>query len=257
MLCFAMALKSARVSKDWDMVCQLVDATLWSAYNQTDPDFRIIVVGHEPPKLARDYDERYQFYGVDFDPPAEITTPLCMQDKWTKMLIALYHAGKLEPDHLMLMDADDLVSRRIVEFVHKENHPNGWIITTSYDWPAGSKWMRKNPEFNCGTNAVLNANQVDFPQSTDPEERNRCIALRAGHGTIAQVMQERNTPLGVMPFCGAMYISDHGDNDSHFGGKKAIPRWYLSKTQWRRRIYRWSQQRPMTNAIRRDFSMMD
>ena len=58
MLCFITALKSKAVASDWIRVCELFESTLRSAYNQTDPDFRIIVVCHERPDLKERYDDR-------------------------------------------------------------------------------------------------------------------------------------------------------------------------------------------------------
>lgn len=40
MLCFVMALKSKQVSNDWSRVCQLFEASLISAFRQTDPDLK-------------------------------------------------------------------------------------------------------------------------------------------------------------------------------------------------------------------------
>ncbi len=55
MLCFLIPLKSAAVANDWERVCNIFEATLRSAYHQTDPDFRILVICHEKPILKGVY----------------------------------------------------------------------------------------------------------------------------------------------------------------------------------------------------------
>lgn len=219
MFCFVMALKSKALSKDWGRVCRLFEASLMSAYRQTDPDFRIIVVCHETPSVVQKYDHRVEYINVDFPPPEQMTTPLCMKDKWTKIHLGMIRAGEHRPDFVMLMDADDLVSNRLVAHAHAHKQSNGWRIRLGYDYAFGSRWLHSNNKFNCGTNAIVSARLIHFPKEVSPESREKCVVLRYGHTAIEEQLAKMGTPLEVLPFHGAVYVHSHGDNDSHIGGK--------------------------------------
>src|SRR5262245_53047691 len=132
MLCFLMALKSRQVSRDWVHVCRLFEASLRSVYRQTHDNFRIIVACHETPIVTTNYDTRLEFINVDCPPPAQISTKLCMEDKWLKLRHAMIRAGELKPDFLMIMDADDLVSKHLASFTAQHQDRNGWMVRTGY-----------------------------------------------------------------------------------------------------------------------------
>ena len=80
MLCFIIALKSKKVSNNWETVSKLFETSLRSAYQQIDSDFKIIVVCHEMPQLQYSYNNRVEFINVDFPPPSKIETKLRMKD---------------------------------------------------------------------------------------------------------------------------------------------------------------------------------
>ena len=69
MLLFGIPLKSKKVSADWPRVEGLFNSTLRSIFNQTDPDFRVIVACHEVPRTPYADDPRLEIVPVDFPPP--------------------------------------------------------------------------------------------------------------------------------------------------------------------------------------------
>lgn len=248
MLCFVMALKSKAVSKNWERVCELFENTLYSAYSQIDPDFRVIAVCHEIPALKREYDERVELLRVDFPPPDGSVPAETMKDKWKKIAVGLIHAAKYEPDFIMLMDADDLVSRRLSEYVNARKDCNGWIFEVGYKYRFGSQWILRNDRFNCGTNAIVSTKLIDFPADLSQASRQKCSILKFGHTIIKEKMLEAGTPLTPLPFPGAVYITGHGDNYT-FGGQTI---------QWqgvRKFVETVRQLRLCTPAIRAEFSM--
>ena len=112
MLCFIVPLKSAKTAVDWPRVCELFEGTLRSAYQQTDPDLRVVAVCHERPNLQGSYDERVEFVEVDFPPPSQNQGQSAIADKWAKLHAGMVRAGDLHPDYFMFLDADDRVSNR-------------------------------------------------------------------------------------------------------------------------------------------------
>jgi len=248
MLCFLIALKSQSVSKDWARVSSLFENTLKSAYNQIDPDFRIVVVCHEVPQLSKQYDERVEIITVDFPPPVKVVTELTMQDKWKKLAVGMIRVGQLQPDFVMIMDADDLVSNRLSKFVNNNKSSNGWAFRQGYTYRYGSRWIYRNDKFSCGSDAIVNSRLVNFPKDYSAESINHCILLRWGHTIISEKLAEQGTPLQPLPFFGAVQVINHGENDSHTPSQEKFVslRYFLGKVR-RTRI--------LSQKIRSEFSM--
>jgi hypothetical protein len=249
MLCFVMALKSKRIANDWARTSRLCEAAVRSALNQTDPDLRIILVCHEPPDWGiSNADSRLELRMVDFPLPEPKKT---MVDKWTKLQWGLVRASELRPDFVMLMDADDLVSNRLVQFAHGQRNANGWIFRRGYQYQYGSRWIEaKDGTFNCGTNAIVGAHLIQFPIDIGKECRERCSILRWGHTVIAEELAKAGTPLAALPFRGGIYLVGHGDNDSDL--VYGTGQWLKGWRQWARQLPR---MRWCSAGIRREFGI--
>ncbi|WP_339374179.1 glycosyltransferase family A protein [Picosynechococcus sp. PCC 11901] len=201
-----------------------METSLRSAYQQIDPDFKIIVVCHEMPQLQYSYDDRVEFINVDFPPPSKIVTDLTMKDKWQKLQIGMVRVGELNTDFIMFMDADDLVSNKLSQYANSNKSTNGWIIKKGYKYRYGSSWIYIDEHFNCGTNAIVNSQVIKFPKSLNSEDISQCVVLKHSHTVIEQRLAALGTPLTVLPFPGAVYIHSHGDNDSSL--YKSHKSWY-------------------------------
>ncbi len=224
MFCFTMALRSKAVSSDWKKISRLCEASIRSAYHQINSDIKILVVCHETPELEESYDNRVEIINVDFPRPNEILAEgsndeetkhkIQMQDKWKKIAVGVVRAGELNPDFMMLMDADDLVSRHLSEYVASHPTANGWILKKGYRYSYGSRWIYVNDCYNCGTNAIVNSKLIDFPKSTAPEEIKKCVILTSGHTIIEKTLAEMGTPLTPLPFLGGTQVVGYGNNAS-------------------------------------------
>jgi hypothetical protein len=253
MLCFIMALKSAKVANDWPQVCKVFERTLCSVFRQSHSAFRVIVACHEIPSLsATCYDNRLTFVPVTFAPPAERSGAACMHDKWAKLHVGITKAGQLSPQFVMLMDADDCLSKKLVSFVLSRPDENGWDFDSGYLYVPGSRVIalrRSGFSKLCGTSSIVNARHIDFTPCSFEESRSRCVVLRAGHVKIAEEMRGNSTPLSRLPFPGSVYIRCHGDNDSHLGMFQR--RW----PGWRETLRRLPETRICTRRIRDEFGL--
>ncbi len=252
MLCFIIALKSKAASNNWERVSTLFENSLLSAYNQIDPNFKIIVVCHEIPKLKYNYDHRVEIISVVFSPPtSKAATNLTMQDKWKKLAVGMVRAGELKPHFIMIMDADDLVSRKLAQYANNNLTANGWIFKQGYRYRYGSRWIYWDNFFNCGTNAIVSSRLIKFPLNTHSESIAECVVLSHGHTVIQKCLEELGTPLVPLPFPGAVYVYGHGDNysDTHYP-KKMLPSYNLRYFLGRIRRTRYLNQK-----IREEFSI--
>jgi hypothetical protein len=121
MLIFCVPLRAKEISKDWDKVVMLFNRTLESIYNQSNPNFRVYIACHQIPSLNKVYDDRVQFIVVKTKIP--VTYLDMMDDKDSKIYTCQNAARKylieqkMGGAYFMNVDSDDLVSRRISEFV--------------------------------------------------------------------------------------------------------------------------------------------
>jgi hypothetical protein len=180
-----------------------------------------------------------------------------MIDKWTKLAHGLVVTRSLQPDFVMLMDADDLVSCRLAAFANANKTSNGWIFRKGYFWRQGARWMQYTDQFNCGTNAIVSSRLIKFPMDVVPASIQECVILKNGHMTIEQALREQGTPLEPLPFPGAVWFFGHGDNWS-FQAEGGFRRWYGLR-HWLgslrlRSLRRW---RFLYPSLKREFGLLE
>jgi hypothetical protein len=249
MLCFVIALKSKAVSKDWEKVSYLFETTVRSAYQQSDPNFKIVVVCHETPNLKGTYDQRLEIINVDFPPPSQ--AKMGMQDKWKKLAIGMVRVGTLNPDFVMIMDADDWVNYKLSAYVHAHAHENGWIMKRGYRYRFGRRWLYLDERFNCGTNAIINSKLIQFP--TEPDQFSQCILLTSGHTVIEKDLAKLGKPLSPLPFCGVIHVVEHGDNDMALHAKTPDNPGFWQNLRFKLGVLR--RTRPLTQKIKQEFGL--
>lgn len=213
MLAFVMSLKSEASSRNWPLVSRLCERTLRSVCAQTCPDFRVFVGCRDVPELSLD-DPRLEFVSGDFPLPDD-SLEARREDKARKMAAALARALEADPSHVMLMDADDCVSRRLADFVVERPRANGWYIRTGYfhmETRSNVHLARRRFHRWCGSSHIVRADQYDWPGR-----------YRTGwyprHFDLVERQAARGTPLRPLPFAGAVYNVSHGDNFHDYGPK--------------------------------------
>jgi hypothetical protein len=229
-----MALKAKAVSVDWGRVESIFKRTLFSVCNQTDNNYQVIVVCNEIPSLARPVPDRVRFVIRDIPPPQANSGQANMKDKFVKLQHGLIVAKDYMPNFIMIMDADDLVSRRLAELAAQEKNANGWIFANGYRWQENSRWLHATTNFHrfCGTSAIVNASLIDFPSEVTEEQFRKCIVLANGHTIIADALERCNRPLSPLPFPGAIYVLDHGENDSSLRHVGKPQEWHGFRHFW-------------------------
>jgi hypothetical protein len=258
LLAFIVALKSKQVSNDWDKVRLLFEATLASAYRQIDPDFRIIVVCHERPELEGRFDSRVEFIQVDFPPPDIGSYVDRNLDKHRKYHVAKQRVLELRPDFVMILDADDLVSRRLTAFVNKRKGENGWVIQKGYRWHEGSKWLRLVSNHNqvCASSHILNFELVTFPAGPGDNSESVFRGLTGhNHREIDHAMKGRGRPLGRLPFPGAIYLVGHGEGNSDLRERPDSTGMYSFLKNILKQLIALPQFRYFRKTLREEFSM--
>jgi hypothetical protein len=213
MLVFIIALQSPAASKNWRQISRLCERTLRSVCAQTSPDFRVFLVCNTRPDSKFTHPS-LSIIERDFPVP-DANTASRMNDKWNKLKVGLVAARQLAPAHVMFVDADDCVHRDLAALAATHPDANGWSMKTGYFHDEGSHWLYKKSNFAsyCGTSAMIRLTPSDFPKS-ESEPSDSYFMLANGHGVIEQYMRSRGTPVQPLPFIGAVYVTNTGENDS-------------------------------------------
>jgi len=223
MLYFLIPLRSKQSSKNWEQVERLFNATLASVFNQTDPAFRVIVACHEKPELDRTYDDRLSFIQATYPPP--MVTSQHLTDKFYKKRLLVNQALVSGASYIMFVDADDYISRRIATWVNVHCHVSGWFIRTGYEYNISAGTVRVTPNFNhiCGTSAILNISDLKAPIDTcftDYERKDEYLFDFGHNEWLEMLARSGKPPLDAIPFKGAVYVLNTGENWTNASGQK-------------------------------------
>ena len=123
----------------------------------------------------------------------------------------------------MLVDHDDFVSRRIVEHVSKDRHPNGYAVRNGLIFDVARNVLAHYPireitedEFHhfCGTAFALRLSREDVLGAKDGEEPFYLRMQSGGHHHVFERMRDAGRPLEGFPFPAAAYTRNTGENIS-------------------------------------------
>jgi hypothetical protein len=136
-----------------------------------------------------------------------------MNDKWAKVAQGLVELHADPPEYLMIVDADDLISSRLVTYIVETKPKHGLIINQGYICNLHSKRIKLVKEsFNCGSNAVIRVDAIKLPSSLSETDLQQCIPLIAGHTIIEQRMRDEGKALAAVPFPAAIYLQHSGQH---------------------------------------------
>ncbi|WP_411894459.1 glycosyltransferase family A protein [Winogradskyella sp. A2] len=213
MLTFVVPVKSKSVTSNWFKFSQIFERTLKSICNQTDSNFKVLVVCHEIPIVDYTH-ENLHFVHPDFHPPnKDYISPkefLIKKriDKGNKIKLGVEYASKIfNTDYIMLVDSDDFVSNRIASFVNRKgNELPGWYIGKGYlslNWKSILVVAKKNFNHLCGSSVIVKPNVIKhfFDKGK--------IDLYFDHRLTTL---DSNIELKNIPFPGGIYNMGNGEN---------------------------------------------
>lgn len=221
MLTFVIPLKCKQIAKSWPKTCKLLERTLKSICQQTDADFKAVVVCQKGDDFEFS-DPRIFLISVDFKVPSSHEEK--EQDKGKKIIAGLEFLKQFNPSHAMVVDADDCLDFRLVEFVNKHPDCNGWVISQGYVYQENSPFIyyRKSHFYTwCGTCNIVRFDLCPLPEEegTYPDDLVDYYSGR-NHEKMATMLKERGFPLEALPFIGAVYIIGNSENIYQTGFSK-------------------------------------
>jgi hypothetical protein len=219
---FGIALIARAWAHNWPLIEALLGLTLTSVRAQTDPDFRVVIGGHDRPGTIPD-DPRFTFLEVDW--PAQQPEPRNLDRGRKKHAInevVLARGGGL----LMFLDADDWVDGRLVETARAALRPEcvGALIETGFATDFQTLETAALPhshvfdgEFHrvCGSSAVARLS----PDHADPLRRDPWNVLHAHH-QWPELARAHGAELVRLPVSGN-YLINTSENHSEIHGPYA------------------------------------
>lgn len=240
MLVFITPIRHPHVSNNYDKIENLLAQTLRSVCGQTDGDFRVVVVCNQVPKFTHKF-EKVDFLKVEFEPTRRVEGRIkpnskpVIRDKGTKFIAGiLYAEKKYSPDYVMFFDGDDLVSNKIAAYVNSFKNENGWYIKQGYLHEDGMVNMKLKEDFYlaCGTSHIMNPKLLNIPDEIPDNPTQDDILSHPAANKISEILGDHSktkayfdvmgNPLKPLPFPGAIWMVNHGENTSVKKGISAL-----------------------------------
>lgn len=248
--------------KDWPALQRNLAQTIASVSAQTCDHWKAVVVANHGAALPH-LPPHCTVCRVDFAPnphyeQGESTLEHFREsirlDKGRRVLAGILAAGDM--GHVMIVDADDLVSNRLSAFVAAHPEHFGWYVDRGYAYQEGSSILARFPKFHelCGTSHIVRADLFDLPHTLESAPEPYIRQILGSHIVIQRHLAQRGTPLAPLPFPGAIYRVGHAL--SHSQSKGLYRAFFKTDSILRhpgRILKNLARARPLTRAIRTEF----
>lgn len=235
MMAFITSIRHPRNCHSYDRVAELLGLTLRSVCAQTCENFVVVVVCNEPLRCWTD--EKIHFVNVNFPAPSPLKQPntgiqAIRVDRGAKYFVGLLYATRFRPDHIMFFDSDDLVSRRIVQFVESQPRATNWYLDKGYEYQLGAPTLRLLDDFHkqCGTSHIYRSQLFKLPEDVGVDADLNTVVAAVGMPYLTTVLGSHKISLLhyrragheflPIPFPAAVWVLGTGENHS---GRSAHP----------------------------------
>lgn len=186
---FVIPLKPKSKSGNWEEDCKVLNKTLASLINQCSPNFKAYVIYTDIPVIIiNDPRIHYIEFPYGFQEFAEIPekeqllklleTERMVVRRWDKGRKVTYGsklAFEANCSYIMSLDADDLVSNRLVAYIEK-NCKNasvpGWVIDKGYVYKESTNYLLRIPQrlhYINGSTIILHKKLIRIPDFSSAE----------------------------------------------------------------------------------------
>lgn len=227
-------------ARDWSLLKANLAQTVASVANQTHADWRGIIIANEgadlpplPPQFSVTWVTLSPNLVHDKGNATEADfLDAFRADKGRRVLSGMLDAR--DSRFFMIVDDDDFVSSRLVEFVSQHQNENGWVIDSGYIWSDGGNLLLGHDKFNhlCGTSLIIRSDIYRLPQSFDEASLEWVKDMLGSHRRVPPRLEAEGTPLKRLPFRGAIYrVANKG---SHSGTPGLMQAYFFNRGALRR-----------------------
>lgn len=93
--------------------------------------------------------------------------------------------------YTMMVDADDLQSNRIAEYVNKHPNENGFLSHNGYYWHVGDNYIKKGHKFPNGSSTIVKYSVEDLPD----KYYDKMQKMKLRHSDRQKLKKKKNWPL--------------------------------------------------------------
>ena len=261
-LTFIIPIRHQDNARDWRRLKKNLTETVRSISAQESNDWRAVIVanhGADLPPLPGPFDVKW----VDFPPNQlhekgtvgeEQFLDAFRIDKGRRVLAGMLYAGEM--GHVMIVDDDDFVSRRLASFVSENRDKNGWYIRDGYVWGDGGRLLYLYADLSkfCGSSHIIRADLYNLPEKFEAASETYIRRMLGSHIFIKDNLGATGAPLEPLPFAGAVYRIGNAEAFTRSSG--LLSHFFLKKTLLKhpmelcRRLIRL---RPLTQSMREEF----
>jgi hypothetical protein len=196
-IAFLIPIPSSSRVKDWHLACTYFKQTLSSIFNSVNPNYCVVVAGHEAPDFQLPTDPRFKFLRLDHPLPSQEggCYLAAVKDKLINLEAAWNYAKSTwDPQYVMKLDWDDLISSRLVEWLENSKGKAGYLIRHGYVWRSASPHVIQSTEYFdrvCGSCLIVRS---DLADKTGPfltavegvllDEAGRCFAANDQYSLV-------------------------------------------------------------------------
>jgi hypothetical protein len=164
---FLIPIASVRRIKNWGLACTLFRQTLSSIFNSTVQNYCVAVAGHEAPDFQLPQSPRFKYLSLEHALPSEECGRYVasVKDKMIKLAAAWEYAKSAwNPQYVMKLDWDDLISSRLVEWLASAENQAGYLLRYGWVWRAESRYLVQCTEYFdrvCGSCLIIRSDLAD------------------------------------------------------------------------------------------------
>jgi hypothetical protein len=203
MLIFIVPLRSPETCSNWSDISDLCNSTLNSLVRQTSSNFKVILSCNE---LPLNFENHEKIVVIKENFPIPKTWEDGIGDIYLKIKRAMVEAKQFGSSFIMRVDADDLVSKYLVEYTDKNQDCDGWYLRWGYMYPIGENYVYLRPKFTAisGSSNILKCEVNQFPSSVDTHNKDWLEPV-CQHLNINSLLIPYNKKLKPLPFPGVAF----------------------------------------------------
>lgn len=192
-------------AEQWDHVSTRLQTCLQSYFRSTDPDFRIVISGHETPDIPELADPRVAFLEMGY-PSNHFPPELYRRDKRAKRKNNLDWITERGGGDVFVADADDHIHRTLIERVRKANHPHGHVVERGLIVGLDARAVATIPGvYSSNFNRVCGTSSIFRVMGLDPGSKAWRLPLQ-NHAHVATYAAELGRPLNVIESDSVAYV---------------------------------------------------
>lgn len=207
---------------DWAKLKSNLTQTLLSISMQINPNWRAIIVANRGADLPQLPDKVEVCY-VDFPPnqlyqrgqnSKKVFYEAVRLDKGKRVLTGMLSVR--DTHYYMVVDDDDLISNRLVEFLSQQKIVDGWKVTHGYVWGDGGRMLLINRAFHylCGTSLIIRADLFNLPSRIEDLSDDEIKNVFGSHIKVIDYFYDRGVSLKALPFHVTIYRVGYGGSHS-------------------------------------------